>query len=258
MKHLAIRSMSIRKGNQPYTTPGLGDMTHTVLIGYLYGLKNNTSVTLHLTADKWNRDKPETYRQLLELLPPGKVFIKVHPVENIPDTDFIDYIQANGDNAELYCYMDIRHKYDTLQPIDISEYLSIYPRLTPLGVGEELVLPKKFVTSQWDSTAEKRRLSNQQVNDIKNRYRQQGYDIIEVGGNATHPLLKRSLKHIGYAMAHADLHIGVDSGFMHFAQMYLQPSQIHLYIKDSTTKWSHHLTRAHANGCVLNRYLTQE
>lgn len=255
MKHLVIPSMSVRKDNQPYTTPGLGDMTHTVLIGYLYGLKNNTPVTLHLTSDKWNRDKPKTYQQLLELLPSNSVHIKVHPVKNISNPEFVNFVRATGVDAETYCYMDIRHKFDYKQPIDISEYLSIYPGLTPMAVGNDLDLPKKFVTSQWDSTAEQRRLSNQQVEDIKQRYRQQGYEIITVGGEASHPLLKRSLKHIGYAMAHADLHIGVDSGFMHFAQMYLQPPQIHLYIKDSTTKWSHHLTRAHANGCVLNQYL---
>jgi hypothetical protein len=112
----------------PYTTPGLGDMTHTVLIGYLYTVKNNTPVTLHLTEDKWNRDKPETYQALLELLPPGKVFIKVHPVQNISDFDFIKYIAEQGDTAELYCYMDVRHQYDTVQPIDISEYFKQIPK----------------------------------------------------------------------------------------------------------------------------------
>ena len=246
--------MSIRKKNMPYTTPGLGDMTHTVLIGYLYTVKNNTPVTLHLTEDKWNRDKPETYQALLELLPPGKVFIKVHPVQNISDFDFIKYIAEQGDTAELYCYMDVRHQYDTVQPIDISEYFKIYPCLRPLPVFNDLNLPAKFVTSQWDSTAEKRRLSPNQVDSIKQYYRNQGYEIITVGGEADNPLLKRSLKHIGYTMAHADYHIGVDSGYMHFAQLYFKPDQIHIYVDDDCHKWSHHLTRAKNNGCPINYY----
>ena len=129
MKHLAIRSMSIRKKDQPYTTPGLGDMTHTILIGYLYGLKNNIQVTLHLTSDKWNRDKPDTYQALLDLLPRNCVYIKVHPVSGVSDDDFIKYIRQQGIDAELYCYMDIRHKYDTIQAIDISDCFKIYPCL---------------------------------------------------------------------------------------------------------------------------------
>ena len=35
MIHLAIRSLSTRKRNRRYTTPGLGDRIHTLMIGYL-------------------------------------------------------------------------------------------------------------------------------------------------------------------------------------------------------------------------------
>ena len=54
MKHFALRSKSIRKGDRPYTTPGLGDRIHSAYVAYQYGLKHNTAVTIHLTDDKWS------------------------------------------------------------------------------------------------------------------------------------------------------------------------------------------------------------
>lgn len=254
MKHLAIRSLSIRKEGMPYTTPGLGDMTHTVLIGYLYGLHNQTPVTLHLTEDKYNRDKPETYQSLISLLPAGSVTIKAHAVSGLSEPEWMQYLRDQGYDAEAYCYMDIRHRYDTQERIDIAPYFATYPALKPPPVGADLCLPDKFVTSQWDSTAKKRRMDSQQVIRIQDHYRSQGYQIVPVGGEATEPLLRRSLPHIGYAMSQAGIHIGVDSGFMHFAQLYLQPANIHIYATNEH-KWSHHLARAIRNGCQLNHCL---
>lgn len=251
MKHLAIRSLSIRKKDMPYTTPGLGDMTHTVLIGYLYGLHNNTPVTLHLTEDKYDKDKPATYQSLLSLFPSGTVSIRVHPVKGLPEPQWLAYLHDQGLPAEMYCYMDTRHRYDTPERIDIAPYFATYPQLVPLPVGVDVDLPDKFVTAQWDSTAKKRRLDPQQIKKIQDWYMSQGYEIITVGGEAAHPLLQRSLPHIGYAMSQAGIHIGVDSGYMHFAQLYLQPRNIHIYAS-AEHKWSHHLTRAINNGCVLN------
>ena len=254
MKHLAIRSLSIRKKDMPYTTPGLGDMTHTVLIGYLYSLHNNTPVTLHLTEDKYDKEKPPTYQSLLSLLPGDTVTIKVHPVTGLPEPQWLQFLHDQGYAAEMYCYMDIRHRYDTPERIDIAPYFATYPELDPLPVGAEVDLPDKFVTAQWDSTAKKRRLDSQQIKKIQDAYRSQGYEIITVGGEAVHPLLQRSLPHIGYAMSRAGIHIGVDSGFMHFAQLYLRPCNIHIYATNEH-KWSHHLSRAIKNGCVLNHYI---
>ena len=54
MKHIALRSKSIRSGDRPYTTPGLGDRIQSVLCAYQYGKAHNTPVTLHLTDDKWS------------------------------------------------------------------------------------------------------------------------------------------------------------------------------------------------------------
>ena len=54
MKHIALRSKSIRSGDRPYTTPGLGDRIQSALCAYQYGKAHNTPVTLHLTDDKWS------------------------------------------------------------------------------------------------------------------------------------------------------------------------------------------------------------
>ena len=56
MIHFAIRSKSMRSGDRPFTTPGLGDRVHSALLAYLYGKKNNDKVTIHITRDKF--DKP--------------------------------------------------------------------------------------------------------------------------------------------------------------------------------------------------------
>lgn len=255
MKHLAIPSMSIRRAGQCYTTPGLGDMVHTVLIGLLYSRAHNAPVTLHLTSDKWNRDKPETYNSLLELLPANTVHVRVHDIFGIPNDEFVKYVQAQGFPAQTYSYQDYWHNYDSKNTIDISQYLRTYPKLSSANLSNEISLPSKFVTAQWDSTASKRRLRGKDIEVIQSQYQKQGYEIVIVGGEATNPLLKRSLKHIGYAMSCAQLHIGVDSGFMHFAQLYQPAERIHVYIKETTTKWSHHLKRAIDNGCKLNYYL---
>ena len=53
-------------------------------------------------------------------------------------------------------------------------------------------------------------------------------EVLVVGGQAQGKL-RRSLKHIGYAMANADFHVGVDSGYMHLAQLYFKPENIYIY-----------------------------
>ena len=54
MKHIALRSKSVRSGDRPYTTPGLGDRSHSLLLAYQYGKAHNSPVTVHLTDDKWS------------------------------------------------------------------------------------------------------------------------------------------------------------------------------------------------------------
>ena len=66
MKHLALRSKSMRNGDRPFTTPGLGDRVHSVLLGHLYSLLHDDKVTIHLTADK--NDKPRKQQSWPEII----------------------------------------------------------------------------------------------------------------------------------------------------------------------------------------------
>lgn len=253
MKHIALRSMSVRKSGQPYTTPGLGDMIHTVLLAFLYSRQHNTPVTLHLTSDKWNRNKPETYQAILSLLPIQCVYLRIHNVAGIENTEFLQYVRDHGYPADMYHYGDYLHKHESVEAIDISNYLKTYPCIP--GPNIQFELPTRFVTAQWDSNAEMRRLSKTEIEYIEQLYQAQGLEIVRVGGEAENEFLK-VLPYVAHAMSRAELHIGVDSGFMHMAQLYMRPEQIHVYTK--TKKWSHHLKRAVDNGCVLNYYLENQ
>ncbi len=258
MIHIAVRSMSVRKRKRPYTTPGLGDRIHTVLIGFLYSLKNNIPVTLHLTQDKWDKHKPESFKEILNLLPPDRVYIKSHPVSNLIENDWLRYLKQTGINAIPYCYKDYLGKFEDVEELDISEYLHLYPCIKPLD-NKLTNLPKKYITVQWDSTDEARRLSNIEIKNIELQYRNQGYEIITIGGNALEENLRSSLKDIGNAVYYADMHVGVDSGFMHFAQLYKKPENIHMYNKDTNkNNWSHHLKRAVDTGVIFNKYYNKE
>ena len=54
-KNIALRSKSMRNGDRPYTTPGLGDRAHSVLMAYQYSRAHKVPVTLHLTSDKYGK-----------------------------------------------------------------------------------------------------------------------------------------------------------------------------------------------------------
>jgi len=250
MKHIALRSKSVRAGDRPYTTPGLGDRAHSVLLAYQYSKAHNTPVTLHLTSDKYGKPhKKVSWKELLQMVPNGTVDIKVWDICNIPENKWLSYLAEKGYNAEIYYYKDTLHMHpnETVVPLEMSQYLVELPCLQPVAV--DLDLPKKYITVQWDSNDVARSMSPIKKAFIENQYRGQGYDIVVVGGNSNNQLLKESLHHIGYAMYHADYHVGIDSGMMHLAQFYKTYEQIHIHNEGFR---SHHLYRAVKNGSKLN------
>ena len=250
MKHIALRSKSVRAGDRPYTTPGLGDRAHSVLLAYQYSKAHDTPVTLHLTKDKYGKEhKKISWRELTEMVPAGSVSIQVWPVANITEDKWIEYLNSKNVDAEIYYYKDTykMHPNENVVPLEMSQYLKELPCLDPVPV--KMNLPKKFVTMQWDSTDIARSMSSIKLEGIKNAYRNLGYDIVTVGGDAKSNELKNSLHHIGYAMHHADYHVGVDSGMMHIAQYYKRYDQIHIHNEGFK---SHHLYRAQMNGSKLN------
>ena len=250
MKHIALRSKSIRSGDRPYTTPGIGDRIQSVLCAYQYGKAHNTPVTIHITDDKWSvaggvksDKKKKSWSEILTLFPKDSVQIKNWPIENVPEKDWIGYLKENNIDAEIYYFEDTIHMHpnETVVPLEMSQYLRKPALLKP--IIENYWLPDQFITVQWDSTDPGRTLSPMLQQKIEDKY--QGA-VLHVGGNGK-GRFKDSLAHIGHAMYYADFHVGCDSGMFHLATLYKKHEDIHLYSKVGGYK-SHHLVRAINNG----------
>lgn len=249
MKHIALRSMSIRNNSNPYTTPGLGDRAHSVLMAYQYGKAHNTPVTLHLTSDKFGKPhKKVSWKELSEMTG-GFVQYKAWSVCKLSEKDWLKYLKLQGVEAELYHYKDTihMHKYEDEVGIEVSQYLKELPCMDPIECPD-LELPEKFITVQWDSTDAARKPSKIITQKLEQDYRDKGYDIVTIGGESNNKLLRDSLKHIGYTISKAHLHLGVDSGMTHVAQFYKPWNKIHIW-KPSFI--SHHFVRAQNNGAVI-------
>lgn len=250
MKHIALRSKSIRSGDRPYTTPGLGDRSHSVLLAYQYGRAHNSPVTLHLTDDKWSiaggvpsDKKKNSWVELLGLLPSGTVYVEPHPVENLSEVDWIRYLKSKGIDAYIYHCADTieMHPNETRVGIEMSQYLKTLPELKP--IVNNGWLPDEFITAQWDSTDSQRTLPEELIKEIHKKYM---CPVLYIGGEGK-GWLKTSLPHIGLALANAKFHVGSDSGMMHIAQLYKKYEDIHIYDTAGSYR-SHHLVRAINNG----------
>ena len=259
MKHLAMRSKSMRRGDRPFTTPGLGDRVHSAMLGYLYALEHDEPVTIHLTRDK--NDKPhkrQSWGEIMTLFPKGMVTYKVHAdVENLPESEWLAYLKDAGYDAATYYYKDTEQHHPNDPPHDVPredlvEISSLINRGYKLLRGNDdyrMLLPDRFITTQWDTNDPGRQFRN--VDAILNNYREQGLSVLVVGGKAEIPDLKE-IGWIGYAMSRAVAHVGIDSAMLHMASLYMKPENIHLYNNGGFT--SHHLIRGVNNGMKLNAY----
>lgn len=256
MKHIALRSKSVRSGDRPFTCPGLGDRIHALLTARQYGIKHNTPVTVHITDDKWSvaggvkSDKKKiSWAEIINLFPENTVDVKPWPVENLYENEWISYLNKKGIDAEIYYYKDTAymHPNENKTDLEMSQYLKKPLLLKPKDVS--IKLPKKFITVQWDSTDAGRNISEILLTEIYSKY---NCEHVHVGGQSKDNLLKNSLAHIGYAMSKAEYHVGVDSGMMHVAQLYLPHEKIHIYNQVNGYK-SHHLVRAEMNGSKVFR-----
>lgn len=263
MKHIALRSKSIRSGDRPFTTPGLGDRVHSATCAYLYSKKHNTPVTVHITDDKWSvaggvlsNIKKESWKEIERLFPDDLITIKPWPVgtwpaDNLSEKDWLSYLKKNDIDAEIFYYKDFKkmHPNETVVPLEISQYFKNPALLPPKEL--ELKLPKKFVTFQFDSTEAGRGFSPIVLNGMMDKYRNAGYEVITVGGAATDERFKGAgcLQNVGYAMNKASYHVGADSGFLHMAMLYMPYNKIHIYNQGYR---SHHLFRAVKLGAKLN------
>jgi hypothetical protein len=254
MKHIAVRASSVRRP-MPYTTPGLGDRLHTVLLAYNYSITHNVPVTLHLTDDKWNysRDsrndmKIRSWNEILGLLPSGLVSVEAHDVLGLEnELIWINYLKEKGIDASEYWYSDYPGPRELKKEIDASQYLKQYPCIKP--IMNDIELPDKFVTMQFDSNnvpalvdnpSDSRKIPPKTVQKLRDNLKEKGFEIITVGGDAEDERFK-ILKYAGYAMSKAKYHYGADSGFFHLANFYMKPNQIRILTRGSM---SHHLRRA--------------
>jgi hypothetical protein len=253
MKHLAARSMSVNSPNAPFTAPGLGDRIHLLTVAWCYSQAKSEPVRLHLTADKYDSKKAASFAEILKLFPTGHISLEAHEVSGISEAEWINYLNNKGVDAELFSYNDHLGRFESTEKLDISKFLKKIPILQESIPKSHMKFSSKYVTTQWDSTAKTRTLDSKRVNQVTENYRKMGYEIVVVGGESGSPLLRDSLETIASVMSGAELHVGVDSGFMHLALLLLPPSKIHLY-NEPSGYWSHHLLRAKDAGCQLNEY----
>ena len=234
-----------------YTAPGLGDRIHSITIGWAYGQAHNTPVTIHLDRKKMTRDKPESWGEVISLFPKGAVQIEAHDCEPNNENDWLKYLMDRGIDADIHTYLDHIDVNDF--PIDISPYFKKIPLLD--AEPQDIDLPDRFVTVQWDSSAQSRTLLPGTRERVLGRYKDEyGCDAVVVGGEAANPKLKR-LKYAAYAMSRAEYHVGVDSAYLHMAPLYLPWGRIHMY-NETRRVWSHHMMRAIDNGARINPHLT--
>ena len=265
MIHLATRAGSVRRP-MPFTCPGLGDMLHQCRVALSYMMSEGDCVTLHCTADKYNRDKPEKWKNIMKLFPRGSIGLKFHPIKTYNEKVWLDYLVKQGIEAKTFYYG--KHKGGPLeldnlrgltkeQVIDADSFLA-YPRLTSKDYSDKIELPENFITMQGVSSnaTDDRSINIKHIERLKEIYKEQGYEIVMLGAGNTNPLLEGpdSLPYIGYILSKAKLHVGVDSGFLHFAELYMKPEQIHIYAKHRPDYFknllvpSHHIYRSVANG----------
>jgi hypothetical protein len=256
MKHVVMRYWSTRIPDLVYGCPGFGDIVHSSLLTYLYGQAHSEPATLHITSHQYNRNKPEIWEEVMSLFPKDTIFLKPHDTPSaMSDLDFLNLVCEQHPNALLHYYKTYPGKLQqVLEPsFFVDEYIKTYPCLSAVDHSIDLPLPEKFVTAQFDAGSEKRKLSKDQLESIFNKFKKQGYEIVTVGGEASDPLLQTAT-YAGYAMSRAQYHIGVDSGYMHLAQMYFKPENIYLYTNRSEGKWEHHLKMFRDCECKINAY----
>ena len=251
VKHLAVRSMSVNSPNVPFTAPGLGDRIHLLTVAWCISIARLEPVTLHVTMDKFAGKKKSSFFEILDLFPKDRIYIQMHEISDINDQEWMRYLYQKGIDAELFSYNDHLGRYETKEKLDISKYLSVIPRLERPKIENLPNLPAKYVTSQWDSTAPTRTLREEKIERVLQKYKDLGYEVITVGGKSENELLRNSLGTIASVMAKAEYHVGVNSGFMHLAFLYLPFERIHIY-NEPKGYWEHHILRARDNGCKIN------
>ena len=255
--NLAVRVSSVHEPNTPYTATGLGDRIHLMTIAWAYANATNSFVMMHISSNAMTTKKRESFEEIIKLFPKEKIGVEIHSYEGTNEFEWIKYLSKKGIEAIPFHYGDHLGRHEKRVGIDISIYLKDFPKLSIDSESlSKFELPLKFFTTQWDSTAPTRTLSDDAQENILDKYREYGYQPVVLGGKSPQAPMRDSLSAGAAALSNAEFHVGVDSGFMHLAFLYLDFSKIHLYI-DPKGYWAHHLFRAFDNGCIQNYYYVQ-
>jgi hypothetical protein len=249
---LAVRVSSVHELHTPYTATGLGDRIHLMTIAWAYANTSNSFVTMHISSNAMTARKRESFEEIISLFPEGRIALEIHSFEGTNENVWLKYLSDKGILAIPYYYGDHLGRYEKKIGIDISVYLKQFPKLSQKSEPVPILdLPLKFFTTQWDSTAPTRTLPESSRMNITDKYCEQGSVPVTLGGESLQAPLRDSLSAASAAISKAEAHVGVDSGFMHLAFLYLEFSKIHLYIEPKGY-WTHHLFRAFDNGCIQN------
>jgi hypothetical protein len=251
MKHLRVPGMSTNSTNNLFTAPGLGDRVHLLSIGYLYSLEIQDLVSLHFTGAQGQNRNRDSFMEILELFPEQRLNLVFHDFIPRDEKDWSEFFAKAEIDAPSFHYGDHPGRFEKLYGIDASKLLL---KLPCLGTDEDLNLQgQKYITAQWDSTAPSRKIPESVRLIIEESYKNLGYGVVIIGGEADSPALKSDLMCISEVLKGASLHVGVDSGFMHLARLYLPPSRLEFY-NGPHGYWSHHALRLRDIGVQVNRF----
>jgi len=250
--HIAVRVSSSNTYQAPYTAAGLGDRIHLITVAWAYANAHSCSVVLHISSNGMSVEKKQSFLEILKLFPEDKISLKFHDYIGVEELYWHEYLEKKGITAKTFYYGDHLGRFEKKYGFDVSPYLRDFPKLNNLDISRpQLILPNRFITVQWDASGSTRTLNLDLQLQITHKYQEMGYEPIILGGKSTNFSKNYPLANAAYAMSQAELHVGVDSGFMHLAFLYLDYSKIHIYANPNGY-WAHHLFRAYENGCIQN------
>ena len=222
---------------------GLGDrIDYLCTANMLAQQANDDFVTIHkrYTPNPTQKQEFICWDELSSLFKPRHMILEMS--DNFhSNLKFLNYPRYN-----------IGSKNDDYQ--NLLSSLGDFPKIKVKDYSKEMPpLPKKFITMQWDAGQQRRRCSEDEIQRIVDFYKDLGYEIIGVGGQASNPILRNDLHKIAYIMSKADLHVGVDSGFMHLAKIVMPSNKIHIYTSNFTHQFvSTQLQNVLNAGAILN------
>ena len=218
MKHLALYHHSRVTPGKKHGTHRLGDKVHTMFCAYQYGVHHGEPVTMHLSSKLAYTDMMKQWNEILDLFPKDSVELKIwDDMGVLTDEEIIEFLKLKGiESPNVYFYEDAKE-----EDIDITYYLKNKQLVPPIDVEVDLP-PQKFITMQWDSPDPSRRMPEDFIQRLVSYYQRTGYDLIEIGKD-------QSLAQISQYLSKAEMHVGVHSGMLHMAQMYMPHKKIHIY-----------------------------